>query len=87
MITMTVMVLIRTKIVTTRIDKIVLTTLSIAVSLYQQTVIISSRFSGLHFGTIWSDSLGFWGLTCHPLLRGAHPCVLAVNSGLVLPRV
>ena len=36
MITMTVMVLIKTKIVATQVDKIVLTTLSIAVSLYQQ---------------------------------------------------
>ena len=44
MITMAVMVLIRTKIVTPQVDKIVLTTLSIAVSLYQQTVIISLRF-------------------------------------------
>ena len=36
MITMTVAVLIKTKIVTTQVDKIVLTTMSIAVSLYQQ---------------------------------------------------
>ena len=41
MITMTVMVLIKTKIITTQVDKIVLTTLSIEVFLYQQTVIIS----------------------------------------------
>ena len=44
MITMTVMVLIKTKIVTTQVDEIVLTTLSIAVYLYQQTIIISLSF-------------------------------------------
>ena len=53
-------------------NKIVLTILSIAVSLYQQTVIISSKFKGLHFRAISSDSSGVLGLMCYPLLLEEH---------------
>ena len=54
-------------------NKIVLTILSIAISLYQQTVNISSRFQGLHFETILSDSLGVLVLTCYsPSLLEKH---------------
>ena len=59
--------------------------LSIAVYLYQQTVIISSvqSFKGYISGLSLEMAWGFWAHALLPFSRRACPHALTVDSGLV----
>ena len=69
------------------INKSVLTILSISIYLHQHTVIISLKFfKGYVTAATSRDNWGLWDSSPHSF-REACPHVLAVKSGLVLPRV